>query len=104
MGNLDPWVLAAIAGLAALAVYMAKSEANPEAPPLPAPPERPPPEHEVKQALADLRASLERLQAVLEKQHDQHKDELRDIQRQLDRIENSRRLEDLVAGIHRKEA
>lgn len=102
----EPWVKAlALSGVSIVAIlgaWMMKSEAQSDTPP-PPPPERAPPEHEVKTALADLRASLERLQAVLERQHEKHTDELRDIQRQLDRIESSRRIEDALAGIYRQQ-
>lgn len=100
---IDPWILLAIVPLLLLGAWFVKSEAQADAPPLAPPPERAPPEHEVRQALADLRTALERLQTVLERQHDQHKDELRDIQRQLDRIESSRRLEDALAAITRQQ-
>lgn len=99
---IEPWVWGLIVPLAVVAAWMFKSEAQSDGPTT-SPPERAPPEHEVKTALADLRASLDRLQAVLERQHDQHKEELRDIQRQLDRIEGARRLEDALAAIQRQQ-
>lgn len=106
----EPWMRAlALSGVSIIAVlgaWMMKSEAQSDTPP-PLPPERPPAEHEVKTALADIRVALERLQSVLERQHDHHEDELRAIQRQLDRIDgrldSARRLEDVMMALRRQD-
>lgn len=91
-----------IVAFALMAVWVIKGNAEVEAP-VAVPPERPPAEHEVKTALADLRASVERLNNVLERRMDNSDDELRAICRQLDRIESTRRLEDAVLAIRRQD-
>ena len=105
----EAWLLSGLAVVVIAAAWMFRSEARADQTPPPTP-ERPPAEHEVKTALADMRAALDRLHGALERRSDHHDDELRAIQRQLDRIEGSRRaeesdrrLEDLLSRIARQQ-
>ena len=103
----DAWaqqalILLGLAAFVVAAAWLFHSEARAEKATV-VPPERQPAEHEIKTALSDIRAALDRLQSVLERQHDHNETELRAIQRQLDRIESSRRIEDALAGIYRQQ-
>ena len=93
-------VLFILCCISVLGAWMLKSEAQSETPAAPLP-ERAPAEHEVKAALAEIRASVERLQTVLERQHEGHEDELRSIRHQLDRIESGSRLTDVLLAMRK---
>ena len=66
------------------------------------PAHRPPPPNEIKEACAHLAEAVDRLQRKLDRHMEISADDMRDLQRQLDRIESAIRLFSAMGEIERR--